>query len=434
MNFKGKNITVFGLARSGIAAARKLVSLGAKVFVSEIKPEPEIDHELIKELEELKIDIETGGHGPRTIETAELIVVSPGIHLDIPVLERAKQKGIPIISEVELAYQLLSKPIIAVTGTNGKTTTATLIGELLKAGGKKVAVAGNIGAPLVEVNDSDLDYIVAEISSYQLESIAEFKPRISVILNIQPDHLERHGSMAGYIAQKARVFMNQGRDDHVIYNMDDQAVVKMVKKAKAKLEGFSKDKTDILSLSPSEIKIPGRHNLENCLAAAQAAYLCGVPQPVVADVLRNFPGVEHRIEFVASINGVEFYNDSKATNPDATLVALETFEGRGVVLILGGRDKGTTLDALCEKIKAGVKEVVLVGEAASRFKQALQKTGYQKIREAGSLAEAARLALGSAAKGDVALLSPACASFDMFGDFEERGRVFKQAVKELNHA
>ncbi|MDD5382889.1 MAG: UDP-N-acetylmuramoyl-L-alanine--D-glutamate ligase, partial [Candidatus Margulisbacteria bacterium] len=359
-------------------------------------------------------------------------VVSPGVHLDLPVLERAKKNGTPIISEVELAYRLLKKPIIAVTGTNGKTTTATLIGEMLRAGGKRVAVAGNIGDPLVAVDDPDLDLIVAEISSYQLETTIEFKPWISVILNIQPDHLERHGSMDEYIKQKARIFRNQTGDDYLVYNQDDPAVVKMAKIAKVKLVGFTKAKPGIITLPPEEIKIPGKHNLENSLAAASVAYLCGVSKGTVAEVLRTFPGVEHRIVYAGTINGVEFYNDSKGTNPDSTLVAIDTFPGRGIVLILGGRDKGTDLAPLVQKVKQKVKAVVLVGEAAKRFESALKGGGFKSIYHSGfSLPDAVKRSLELAAGSDLVLFSPACASFDMFKNFEERGRAFKSLVRGL---
>ena len=413
MDLAGKNITVFGLGKSGLAAARKLTSLGAIVRTTDSK---------IKE------------HALDDIDGVDLIVVSPGVHLDIPVLVEAKKRGIRIISEIELAYQFLKKPIIAVTGSNGKTTTATLIGEMLKAGGKKVTVAGNIGNPLVEVDDSNLDYIVAEISSYQLEAIDKFKPRLSVILNIQPDHLERHHSMEEYIKQKAKIFMNQTGDDYVIYNQDDPEVSRMVQGATCQVLGFSKDKAaEIITIKPEEIKIPGRHNLENSLAAASAAYLCGVSKAAVAQVLRSFPGVEHRIEFVLSINGIDFYNDSKGTNPDSTMVAIDTFPGRGIILILGGRDKGTDLSLLMEKIKKNVKDVVLIGEAADRFDKALLAAGYQNIHPAGfSMEDAVKKAFSLASKGDIVLLSPACASFDMFSNFEERGRSFKDLVTTLS--
>ena len=428
---KGKNVTVFGLAKSGIAAARRLVSLGAKVTVSEIKPASEVDPDVLKELQPLELDLELGGHSQTAIASAEMIVVSPGIHTDIPILKQAEEKGIPIISEVELAYRLLKKPVIAVTGTNGKTTVTTLIGELLKAGGKRVAVAGNIGVPLVGVDDEELDYVVAEISSYQLETVDRFRPWISVILNIQPDHLERHRTMEEYIRQKARIFLNQQGDDYVVFNQEDPAVAEMVKAAKAKKIGFSKAGAEIITLPPERIRIPGKHNLENALAAAQAAYLCGVGKDKVARVLREFPGVEHRIEFVTQVKGIDFYNDSKATNPDSTLVALDTFDGRGIILILGGKDKGTSLDILSQKVKASVREVVLVGEASRRFRNALEQAGFSSIHQSGSLEEAVRISLGLGKSGDIVLLSPACASFDMFRNFEERGRAFKRAVREL---
>ncbi|MFH1541508.1 MAG: UDP-N-acetylmuramoyl-L-alanine--D-glutamate ligase, partial [bacterium] len=324
-----------------------------------------------------------------------------------------------------------TKPIVAVTGTNGKTTTTTLIGEMLKAGGKKVAVAGNIGNPLVEVDDTNLDYVVAEISSYQLEASKDFKPWVSVILNIQPDHLARHGSMEEYIKTKAKIFGNQTGDDYLVYNQDDSQVVSMVKPAKAKMIGFTKEQAGIITLNPEEIKIPGRHNLENSLAAAQAAYLCGIDKAIVAEVLKTFPGVEHRIEYVATKNGVEFRNDSKATNPDSTMVALDTYKGRGTILILGGSDKGTDLADLSNKVKQTVKEVVLIGEAADRFEQALRLVNFNSIHRATSLPEAVKKSYSLAGKDELVLLSPACASFDMFNNYEERGRVFKEVVQGL---
>ena len=418
-----KNITVFGLGKSGLAAAQKLVSLGAKVFASD-------QNQVAVELP--GVELELGGHTEKSIQAADLIIVSPGVRLDIPILKKAKQKGIPIISEIELAFSLLKKPIIAVTGTNGKTTTTTLIGELLKAGGKKVVVAGNIGLPLIAVDDTNLDYIVAEISSYQLETIDKFKPWISIILNIQPDHLERHGSMAEYIKQKARIFMNQTSDDYVIFNEDDTIVKRMVKNARARVIGFSKNHPEIITIAPDQIKIPGRHNLENCLAAVQAAYLCGVAKKTAAEALKTFPGVPHRIELVKNIDNVDYYNDSKATNPDSTLVAIDTFKGRGIVLILGGKDKGVSLDNLSKKIKARVKAVILLGQASARFSSALKKADFNSIYQTGSIKEAVSKSASLAKAGDVVLLSPACSSFDMFTNFEERGRVFKECVWRLN--
>jgi UDP-N-acetylmuramoylalanine--D-glutamate ligase len=426
MNYKNIKVTIFGLAKSGLAAAKRLHALGARVFVTELKKEVAE----AQELKDLGIEYELGGHSPKSIEAAELIVVSPGIHLDLPLLLAAKKRNIAVISELELAYRLITKPLIALTGTNGKTTTVTLIGEMLMAGGLKTIVAGNIGFPLIEINETGLDYIVVEVSSYQLEGCIEFHPQISLILNIQPDHLERHGSMEEYIKQKERIFMNQSGDDCLIYNEDDPLVKKMARNCCCKTIGFAKDKANkIITLPPEEIKIPGRHNLENALAAAQAAYLCGVSKATVAKVLKTFPGVEHRIEFVAEIDGVAYYNDSKGTNPDSTIVAIETFAAKDLVLILGGRDKGTDLTPLVRLIKEKVKAVVLIGEAAKRFTKALKQTGYNSIYQADfSLPTAVHKARELAAAGDLILFSPACASFDMFNNYEERGSKFKELV------
>ncbi|PIS28312.1 UDP-N-acetylmuramoyl-L-alanine--D-glutamate ligase [Candidatus Saganbacteria bacterium CG08_land_8_20_14_0_20_45_16] len=424
-NLADKNILIFGLARSGLAAAKKLALLGARVTITDIKKDSDVEPETIRHLKDLGVRCELGGHPESLLQGVDLIVVSPGIYLDLPILQKATA---PIISEIELAFQILKKPIIAVTGTNGKTTTTTLIGELLRAGGNKVAVAGNIGNPLVEVDDTNLDYVVAEISSYQLETTKKFKPFISVVLNIQPDHLERHKTMAEYIKQKAKVFAQQTSDDYLVYNLDDPQVEKMVKAAKAKPVPFSKDKKGIVTLDPAGIKIPGRHNLENALAAASVAKLCNVDEKIIAKVLKAFPGVEHRIEFVRAINGVKFYNDSKATNPDSTLVAIETFIGKRIVLILGGKDKGVSLEQLVKAVKKNVAEVILIGQATKRFKQVLAAKGFKAILLAKTMPDAVKKSLELARQGDVVLLSPACASFDMFSNFEERGRLFKQTV------
>lgn len=434
MDYKNKKITVFGLGISGIASLKKMISLGARVKATETKLESAFNPAIVDELKLLGIELEFGGHSDRSIEGADLIIVSPGIHLDIPTLVKARQNNQSIVSEIELASQFISKPIIAVTGTNGKTTTTTLIAEMLKAGGKRMELAGNIGRPLIDVDDSALDYLVVEVSSYQLEAIDKFKPWISVILNIQPDHLERHHDMEGYIKQKARIFKNQTGDDYLIFNEDDLRVSKMIKDAKARLIGFSKSKAGIITLPPAEINIPGLHNLENSLAAAQAAYLCGIAENTVAKVLRTFPGVEHRIEYTITVNGIEFYNDSKGTNPDSTLVAIDTFPGKEIILILGGRDKGVRLDSLTRKIKKAVKSVILIGEAAERFGQALEKVGFNSVFNAGySMKTAVNKAFSLASAGEVVLLSPACASFDMFANYEERGRVFKELCRNLKN-
>ncbi len=430
-NFANKNVSVFGLGLSGVATAKRLASLDAKVLVTESKPASDFSSDFLEGLQEIKIKLEFDGHTQQAIASADFIVVSPGIRLDLPLLKEAKARGIAIISEIELAYQILDKPIIAVTGTNGKTTTTTLIGEILKAAGKKMAVAGNIGFPLIAVDDENLDYIVAEISSYQLEAISSFRPWISVILNIQEDHLERHRSMQEYIKQKARIFINQTQEDHLVYNADDKIVSKMVLPAKAEKIASSKGDPEILGISPNKIRIPGRHNLENSLAAAAVASLCKINPKITASVLKSFSGVEHRIEFVRKIKNVEYYNDSKATNPNSTLVALETFDEKSTILILGGKDKGVGLGRMCQKIKRGVKDVILIGEATQRFNGELNRVGFLNTHIVKSIPEAVQTAQALGKPGDIVLLSPACSSFDMFTNFEERGQAFKTAVKQL---
>ena len=430
MSFKNKKVTVFGLGISGKAAAIKLSAIGASVLVTEAKPKSAFEDKVLADLNKFKIETEFGGHTEKATTSTDFIVVSPGIHLDLPLLEEARTNKIPIISEIELAARFLQKPIIGVTGTNGKTTTTTLIGEMLKAAGKKVAIAGNIGYPLVSVDDADLDFIVAEISSYQLESISSFCPWISVLLNIQEDHLQRHHTLEEYMQQKARIFSNQKESDYLVYNADDRYVQTMINNVLATQVAFSKSRLKVLGLPPDEIRIRGQHNLENALAAAHAASLCGVDQSTIAAVLKSFPGVEHRIEFVAESDGIKFYNDSKATNPNSTMVALDTFAGNQIILILGGKDKGVNLDEMCAKIKQRVREVILLGEATQRFENELNKTGFSNIHIAKTMQDAVEISYKLGKPKDLVLLSPACSSFDMFSNFEERGMVFKTCVKQ----
>jgi len=428
--WEGKKVTVFGLGRSGAAVARKLIPLKARLTLTEESAEDKLDPNLVSEMKRLGAGLELGGHTVAAIEGADLIVMSPGVHLDLPVILEARRKNIPIISEIELAYRFFSKPVIAVTGTNGKTTTSTLIGEFLKAGGRRAAVAGNIGSPLIEVSDQDLDFIVAEISSYQLETIVAFRPWISLILNLTEDHIERHKTLRDYAEVKARIFMNQKNTDYLIYNAEDKLVSEMVLQAEARRIPFSKNRS---FLNPHEIKIPGEHNLENALAAAQAALICGIKREVIDRVLKAFPGVEHRIEFIDEKNGVRFINDSKGTNPDSTIVALKSLTNgkKNIVLIAGGRDKGGSLTDMCRLIKGFVKKVVLIGEAAPRFKEELAKNHYGEVVLSPDLKSAVNTAYSLAEPGEIVLLSPACASFDMFLNFEERGRAFKELVGRL---
>ena len=428
--WEAKKITIFGLGKSGMAAAKRLIPLKAQVTITESLGEDKLDKNLLSQMRDIGVKLELGGHTSASIEEAELIVVSPGVHLDLPVILEAKKRNIPVISEIELACRFFCKPIIAVTGTNGKTTTCTLIYEYLKAAGRPIAVAGNIGTPLISIDDKDLDFIVLEISSYQLETILTFRPWISMILNLTEDHIERHKSMDEYASAKARIFMNQRKTDYLIYNAEDKIVSSLVTQSEARLVPFSKKRSFI---NPKDILIPGEHNLENALAAALAAMICGVPEGTIKKVLASFSGVEHRIEFVAEKRKVKFYNDSKGTNPDSTIVALKALSNgsNNIILIAGGRDKGGDLTDLVHMISDNVKKVVLIGEAAERFGRALKSNNYDNIVFAGDFKEAVNTSYSLAIQEDIVLLSPACASFDMFSNFEERGKIFKDLVLSL---
>jgi UDP-N-acetylmuramoylalanine--D-glutamate ligase len=447
MDFHDKKVCIIGYGKSGRAAAERLLAAGATVKVSENMVGT--IHEL--SLQSDKIQFESGGHTADFCCDADMIVVSPGVHLDIPAIEEARKKDIPVISEIELAFLFFSKPIIAVTGTNGKTTTAILIGEMLKSARLRTVVAGNIGLPLVSIDDSSLDYVVAEVSSYQLETIDRFRPHIAVLLNLTPDHMDRYKTMEAYTEAKKRIFMNQTPDDVCIFNQDDGLVREAVSDVVSKRAPFSRKQALDSGLfinqgfavrlnenvadavfSTDEVRIKGGHNLENALAAASAALCCGVPYADIAGTLREFPGVEHRIEFVRSVNGVDFFNDSKATNPDSTVVALKAISrGGNVILILGGRDKGTSLKDMCDTVKYSAKSVVLIGEASDRFEWELKERGVSQVHRSASLEDAVKLSLSMSSSGDSVLLSPACASFDMFKDFEDRGKAFKGIVNGL---
>lgn len=452
MDFNGKKICIIGFGKSGVAVAKKMLEQGAIVKVSESNQKDAVLKQKI-DLDISSIDFEFGGHTAGFCTLSDIIVVSPGVHLDIGPLEEAKKKNIPIISEVELAFMFFKKPVIAITGTNGKTTTTMLVGEILKRAGFRVGVGGNIGFPLISIDDKDLDYIVAEISSYQLEAIENFRPRIAVILNLTPDHLERYKTMSEYGKTKARIFENQGTDDFVIFNLSDPLVSEMVSLARSKKIPFSSkeaveggyfvnngylaklNENVIRSIiRVDDVRIKGVHNIENCLAAVASAALCGVPFEQIAKTLKEFEGVEHRIEPVETINNISFINDSKATNPDSTIVALKTVaKNNNVILILGGKDKGTDLSAMIDEIKRSAKEVVLIGEATERFKKALVSAGFMNFHLVSSMEEAVERSYKLAKAGDSVLLSPACASFDMFSDFEHRGKVFKHIVRKIKN-
>jgi UDP-N-acetylmuramoylalanine--D-glutamate ligase len=442
-DFKGKRVTVVGLARSGVAAARALHGLGAVVTVTDKKPSGQLT-EQIKALGSGGIRLEAGGHPDRVFLEGDLIVLSPGVPKIAPILA-AQRRGVKVISELELAWLLSDSPFIGITGTNGKSTVTTLVGLMMKKAGKKTLVAGNIGNALTE--DPRLlrrqDWIVAELSSFQLEDIETFRPRVATILNITQDHLDRYHDIDEYAEAKARVFMNQQKEDFLVLNFDDPLVKALAKRSSATVVPFSR----LLRFNPGacmldgyllfngkrvcragEIRIKGVHNLENALAAAAMALCAGADRDAVAAVLREFPGLEHRLEFVRERNGVTYINDSKGTNVGAVVKSVEGFT-QPVILIAGGLDKGSDFRPLFNLFRQKVKLLILIGKAAEKMAETLGTA--TETLFAKTLQDAVRTGAGRASPGDVVLLSPACASFDMFKDFENRGRQFKEAVMNL---
>jgi UDP-N-acetylmuramoylalanine--D-glutamate ligase len=448
MDLHNKRVLVVGLGKSGVASALFLKSRGARVTVSDTKPETELRNEILLLLEH-GITVETGGHGDRTFRGQDLIVVSPGMPVDAPQLVQARTLGEPVIGEIELAARFLTGPIAAITGANGKTTTTSLAGEIVAAGNFPTLVGGNIGTPAISFVDhaGPATWIVLEVSSFQLETIVEFRPRIAVILNITPDHLDRHKTFANYVNAKARVFENQRQDDFTVLNADDPTTAGLSARTHAQLFWFSRKKKiekgafvrgahihfrdgqrerEVMPLA--ELPLKGAHNLENVLAGVSIGILVGCQPEQIRHAVRNFKAVEHRLEFVAKVAGVDYYNDSKATNVDATIKALESFPAN-IHLILGGKDKGSDYTVLHELLRQRVKRVYTIGAAAAKIESQIQ--GAAEVEHAENLENAVRRASESAAPGDVILLAPACASFDQFQSYEHRGRVFKELVHSL---
>ena len=447
--FAGKRVTVVGLARSGVAVSNLLHSLGASVTVTDLRPASE----LAAQAENLSPGINRvfGSHPDRLFTGTDLVVVSPGVPADAPPLAAARRAGIEVIGELEVAYMVSDSPFIAITGTNGKSTTTTLVGLMLEGSGLNVFVGGNLGNALTEEPGMLMgkDYIVAEVSSFQLDATKNFRPRISAILNITQDHLDRYAGMGEYTASKARVFMNQGDGDLLLLNADDPPTIALKGGARCGVMSFStkgrvgfgayvKDGTLVYApgdgsenviLPAGEIAIKGAHNLENALAAAAISLAAGASVAATAKVLRDFTGLEHRMEFVREFCGVTYINDSKGTNVGAVEKSLEGFD-RPVILIAGGLDKHSDFSILAGAVRKRVKKLILIGKAAGAMEDALG-SATETVRAGFSLEDAVRLARESAAPGDVVLLSPACASFDMFRDFEDRGRQFKEMVGKL---
>ena len=454
MDFTGKNILVIGAGISGFAAAKIAKKFGAVVTLSDAKAETDLTKYDFSELRSLGINLIFGPQSDELLDDVDLIIVSPAVPLRIPLLQSAIKRNIKIISEVELAYDLAKSPICAVTGTNGKTTTVTLLGLLLETAYKKVGVGGNIGIALSEValEVGEGGCIAAEISSYQMEATNNFHPHVSAILNVTPDHLKRHGTMEVYQEMKEKIFAQEDDNDFLVLNYDDERTRGIVSYANCKVYYFSrkceldegafllngelviKTNNEIQKLcTVDELGIKGAHNVENALAASMVAFCAGAEPEKMRKVLIEFKGVEHRIEFVRELDGVKYYNDSKATNTDSAIKALETFDGH-IILIAGGDDKGTDLTEFMQLVKNRVDELILVGDAAARFKQAAIDNGFNvnKIHEVGySMNKAVEVAQEISHSPQVVLLSPACASFDMYDGFEARGRDFKQIVNSL---
>lgn len=448
MEYNGKKALVCGMARSGIAAAKLLNRLGARVTLQDMKKREEISADVLA-LEGQGIVLYTGANPDEIACAQDLIVLSPGIPCDLPFIAAAENAGIEVISEVELAYRLTPCPITAITGTNGKTTTTTLTGEIMKTAYSGTAVVGNIGVPYSEEVErlTEKDWVVAEISSFQMEKAKEFHPHISAVLNITPDHLNRHKTMDVYIAMKERVFAKQTAEDFCILNHGDETCRKMADKTAAKVFFFDSSETlaegiyldgdaievrwgDIREtlIHVDELQILGVHNYENVMAAAAMGICAGIALDTIRTVLKGFAGVAHRIEYVATVDGVDYYNDSKGTNVDASIRAVLAMK-KPIVLIGGGYDKGSSFDEWTKLFPGRVKHLVLIGVTAPKVRASAEKFGFTAISDCETFAEAVDLCREKAEDGDCVLLSPACASWGMFDNYEQRGDMFKEQVR-----
>ena len=446
MNLSGRNILVVGLARTGLAAANFLAGRGARVSVTDLRAKDELKDQIARLQGEVRLVL--GRHREEDFTGSDMIVLSPGVPSGIPPLVRARERGIPVWSEVELASRFLKGTLIGVTGTNGKTTTTTLIGEMMAESRRPHVVAGNIGVPLLEkVEDATEETVwVVELSSFQLETTRTLHCRVAVVLNVTPDHLDRHPSFEDYWQAKRRILLNQDETDFAVFNRDEPNSRRMADGAGARAFFFSRlkrcagafsrdgeiriqvDDESHQVMKRGQVRLKGEHNLENVLAAAAASFLVGVDPGAIARACRSFAGVEHRLEWIRDLEGVSFYNDSKATNVESASKAMEALE-QPLVAIMGGTNKGSDFRVLRPLVKRKVRHLVLLGEAKDSLLEGLRGTA--PVSEASGLEEAVRQAFVEALPGDAVLLAPACASFDMFRNYEERGRAFKELVSRL---
>ncbi len=451
LDYRDLKILILGMGKSGMAAAKTLAAMGAQITITDSKSIEELS-ETLKQLRGWPISITSQNDLDINKKNFDLIITSPGVPAGARPLVAALGQKIPVISEIEAAYLLNPGKIVAITGTNGKTTTTALVGQLLQDAKISSSVAGNIGIPFIEevLQKPPSHYFVVEVSSYQLEWVKKFHPQVAVLTNLTPDHLDRHGNMKNYLNIKARIFRNQTEDDFTILNYDDSLIRGLQESCPGEVIFFSRrhklEKGIYVSdgliyhnltgieeelLPINQVAIPGNHNLENALAAIAVGKVLNLSNEQLVNSLKSFKGVPHRLEKFAEIGGVEYINDSKGTNPESSIKALDAFQ-KPIILIAGGSSKGQVdFDLFAEKIKEKVKELILVGDTAEEILAAVKKTGFQKVSTVSQFSQAVFLAAKLAEPGDLVLLSPACASFDFFKNFEERGEVFKSLVKDL---
>ena len=451
MKVSNKKVLVVGLGKSGLSAARWLSKEGARVVVSDMKEEMELDAAALHEIREMGVRVETGGHRKESFLGPDMIIVSPGVPIDITPLKAAIERGIPVLGEMELASRLIKTPLVAVTGTNGKSTTTALLGAMLRTAGLKAFVGGNIGTPLMEyaAGDVSADYAVVEVSSFQLDTMETFSPMISLVLNISPDHLDRYPEYESYVKSKLKIFRNQGQGQYAILNDDDDVLCQFlppgaVSVLRYSLEGTEHCQafiegtrlrarlpwTDWYSFGLERFSLPGRHNLYNLMGAVLASLILKLDNTVIQETIDRFQGLPDRLEHVATIKGVRFYNDSKATNVDAAARSVASFDGP-LILVAGGRHKGADYSPLVQVAKERVKRAIFLGEARGLLAKSFEKTIPFDLTE--DMRDAVVQAFAFSEPNDVVLLAPACSSFDMFTDYAHRGRVFREEVERLAH-
>lgn len=448
---KDKKILVVGMGKSGIAATQALLKLGAVVSVYDGKDEDKISGQLIQFLENKNVTCYFGEE-PDNTGDLDMVVISPGVPTDTGFVQKAKAAGAEVIGELEIAYRVGKGKYVAITGTNGKTTTTTLVGEIFKKSGRKTYVVGNVGVAVISkaLCTTEEDWLVTETSSFQLETTKHFRPEVSALLNITPDHMDRHKTLENYAQAKAKIFQNQDENQYFVINYDDEESCRLIAQCKAKVIPFSRKKTlemgcfvldgnivirneqgeTINICGIDELKIPGAHNLENALAAAAIGYFAGISPDVISKTLRVFEGVEHRLEFSGEVDGVRFVNDSKGTNPDASIKAIEAMK-ENIILIAGGYDKGSDFEEFINAFQGRVKHMILLGKTAPKIKETAERLGFTSITMAKDMDECVKIGYKMASAGDTVLLSPACASWDMYTCFEQRGEHFKNCVRDL---